>query len=111
MVGQTHGAEAMADKENGPTRGQIAKKMEDIRFGLGIEGAGRLIQGKNGGVTHKSPRQGDLLPLSSAEISSLFKPVAQHGVIALLQARNDSVRSALARSLVNQATVPDLSNT
>src|SRR5260370_35047681 len=63
------------------------------------------------GITHKSPRQSDLLPLTTAQLSAILqilKPAPKHRLITLRESLNYSVGSALARGTHDQFLMLDL---
>ena len=62
--------------------GEPADVLEDLPLGLGVEGAGRLVEDEDLRVAHEGARQGDLLPLADAQLLAVLEPLAQDRVVA-----------------------------
>src|SRR5579859_1500706 len=107
-IGQTNGAEAVTNENDAPPRRQMTETLEDVIFGLGVERTGGFVKDEHWSVPHEGAGERYLLPLASAQIRALPKPVPQHGLIALLQARNHLVRSAFVRGHIHQGAIFDL---
>src|SRR5579871_3555654 len=98
----------MTDEENCAASGQLAKALENVVLGFGIQGAGGLIEDQDRSVTHKSACKSNLLPFATAQVGSLLEPVTQHRIIVLLEVRNNCFGSALLCGYLLQSTVFDL---
>src|SRR3989475_2526719 len=96
-VGHLDRRESMTDEDGGPALGESPKMLEHLVFGLRIERAGRLVEHDDLRVAHERPRQGHLLPFADAELFAVVEPLAQHGVVAVLQSPDDFVGARAAR--------------
>src|SRR5437763_760334 len=65
-VGEADGAEAVADEDGSFATREDAELGEYFVFGLGVEGAGWLVEYENAGVAHEGTGEGDFLPFASA---------------------------------------------
>src|SRR5260370_17815590 len=84
---------------------------KDLVLGVGIEGAGWLVQHKNTGIAHESTRQGNLLPLTTTQLGAILQvlePPPKHRVVALGQSLNHGAVPALAPGAHAQFSVLDL---
>src|SRR5690242_5421333 len=82
LVGAPHGGEPVGDGDGGAAPGQVVERLLDRALGLGVQGAGRLVQHEHARVAQQGPGDGDALLLAAGE------PVpagADHGVVAVGQ--------------------------
>src|ERR1700724_3253423 len=71
-------AQAMSDNEGGATGRESLDRLHYCRFGLGVDGARRLIEDENGPVFEESASQGDALAFFTRKTHAAF---AHHGLI------------------------------
>ena len=76
--------------------GELPDVLEHVPLGLGVEGAGGLVEHEDLGVAHEGAGQRDLLPLAHAQLLAVVEPLAQHGVVAVAQAADDVVGAGVA---------------
>src|SRR5581483_228971 len=100
----------MADENGGFTLGQDAETCEDIVFGLGVEGAGGLVQDQDARIAHKGACQRDFLPLAAAQLHAFVKPAAQHCVVATGKPLDYAISPTLMRGTGNQFLIIDIVN-
>jgi hypothetical protein len=91
-IGLHGGGEAVADDEDGATRGKVAKAGEPSGFGPDVEHTGGFIQNDKLCLTKKCPCKRYPLPLPCAEFC-LSRPFAEHRLKTFGQARDNCVRS------------------
>src|SRR5262245_45577675 len=84
-----NGAEPMRDDEGGPVAGERVEGVEQGRFGLGIERAGRLVEDENGGVLQQGAGDGETLTLADRERRAAL---ADNSAVSLRQRGDKIVR-------------------
>src|ERR1700730_6208157 len=70
LVGAADGGEAVGDHEGGPALHEVAQAVLDHGLGLGVEGAGGLVEDEDAGVGQDGPGDGDALALAAGELDT-----------------------------------------
>src|SRR5690606_37140791 len=105
-VGNAQGGEAVGNDHGGLAGGETLEPGEDLRFGLGVEGGGGLVQDDEFGVAHIGAGNGDLLPFAPGKVASLTEQAPQLLVVALGQAGDDAIGETLLGCQVDTVLIP-----
>src|SRR5256714_8608449 len=84
---------------------QLRKPQEHLVFGASIEGGGRLIENKDGRVTHIRARQRHLLPFAAGKRHAVVEAASQHLVEALRYPLSDRIRETATRRFTDPRLV------
>ena len=87
----------MGDEQGCLVLHHMGKFVVQIRFGQGIQLRGGFIQQQNRLVAHKSPGDGNPLPLAAGQVYALLKIPAQQSVITFFITLRKTVSFSLSR--------------
>jgi hypothetical protein len=87
-VGPLHGAKAVGDDQRRAALHQVAERLLDELFALGVEAAGRLVQDQDAGRLEHDPGDRQPLPLPARQP---HPPLADQGLVAVGQALDELV--------------------
>ena len=83
----------MADDQRAAPIQLVAEPIEQIGLGVGIDGAGGLIQHHKAGFGEHRPGEGHLLPLPAAKLDTVVEHARQDRVVALGQCLQHVIRA------------------
>src|SRR6266704_5973542 len=101
LVGHPHSREAVADQQRRFPGDEFPEVLEELVFGLGIQGRGWFIQDHQGGIAQKAAGKRDFLPFAAGKFHPAFKAARQLGRVALRQFAGDLIRSRPVSSLLD----------
>lgn len=87
-----NGGKPVRDGKRRPPLGQRGQRLLHDMLALVIQRRGRLIQNQDRRVFQENPGDGDALFLPARELDA---PLADVGIVAVLQLRNEAVRARL----------------
>src|SRR6266850_2576178 len=96
VVGVANGAQAVGDRNGGPTLHQPRQGLQHQLFRLGIERGGRFVQNEDWGIAYERARYADPLPLTTRERQSTL---AHCAVVALGHLGDELAGVRLSRRL------------
>ena len=87
-VGIAHRGQPVRNDESGAPGERYFKRRLDFTLGETVDAGGGFIQNEDAGISHYGPRKGKQLPLADGQVDAAL---AEHGIVALRQARNEVV--------------------
>ena len=93
-VGHAHGGKAVRDQHAAAATAEIAKALEHLELGAGVEGGRGLVEDQDLGLAHIGPAERDLLPLAAGEVDAVGEALAERLVVAQRQAFDHAVGEA-----------------
>ncbi len=88
LVGAADRGEAVGDDEGRPSLHEVAEAVLNHGLGLGVEGAGSLIEDEDAGVGQDGAGDGDALALAAGELDAAL---ADDGFVLLWEALGELV--------------------
>src|SRR5690606_30150413 len=105
LVGQGDGGAAVGDDEHAGGLGGALEPGEDLRFDLGVDGAGGVVEDEQAGVAGEGAGEGDPLALAAGEAGAAL---AELGVQAVLEVADELVGPGGGQSLPDAGVVDAL---
>jgi hypothetical protein len=105
LVGQPHGAEAVADDHRDAVAGLRAQLLDHLELGVGVERGGGLVEHQHAAAAVVEPRQRQPLPLAARELLAAGEPAAQHLLEAAGQGLDEAGRAGAQRGLAQRGHV------